>query len=264
MKKITMQGKYQSGLTLTELMITVGLGMGVISSILLGYLATYTSSMNTLAGSRLNQEMSALMGLMVGELRRAGYTANFTTPDFPVDNAFNQAATTSLRVFNSMAGNVNQGATGSGSCIVFAYDRNENGVVDTEELGGFRLNGGVVEMRTAGNVAAPGTCESANNTWVGLTDAGMVTITDLVFSLADSQCLNTREPDLIDNDVDGTIDNPEEADCYATLPVNGSSDITVETRQITITVSGNLTNDAFVRNSLSQNVRVRNDWVRVR
>ena len=254
--------QFQRGLTITELMITVALGMTVISSILLGYLATYRSSLNTLSASRLNQDMGALMSVMKGELRRDGYTANFNSANFPLDNNFNVANNTALEVFNSMAGNAQQGVQGSGSCIVYAYDRDEDGNVDADELGGFRLNGNVVEMRTAGNVADPDTCASAGNTWVALTDPGFVTINTLIFDLAGSQCLNSREPDLVDNDANGTVDNAEEADCYAVLPVGGSGDLTVETREIAITVTGSLASDAFVSMTLTSNVRVRNDWVR--
>jgi prepilin peptidase dependent protein B len=259
-----MKRRLQAGLTITELLISVALGMSVISAVMVGYLATYSSSMNTLASSRLSQELGTLMGLMVSELRRDGYTANVTSPDFPLDNAFNIADRTALEVFDNMASNTQQGVTGSGSCIVYAYDRDEDGIVDADELGGFRLNAGVVQLRTAGNTADPDTCASANNTWVDLTEATFVTVTALQFDLGASRCLNSREPDGLDNDANGTVDNVEEADCYAVLPLAGSGDITVETREIVITLSGQLANDAFVNMTLNQTVRVRNDWVRMR
>lgn len=256
--------RFQTGLTITELMVTVALGMSVISSILLGYLATYTSSMNTLAGSKLSQELGTMMSVMVSEFRRIGYTSNITSPDFPTDNAFSVANLTAMEVFDSVASNTQQAATGSGSCIVYAYDRDEDGVVDAAELGGFRLNAGAVQMRTVGNTADPDTCATTNNTWVDLTDPGFVTITELTFDLAGSVCINTREPNEVDDDVDGTVDNAEEADCYDEVPAANSGDITVETRDIAITLTGELTNDAFVNMTLNQNVRVRNEWVRVR
>lgn len=255
---------FQRGLTITELMVTVALGMTVISSILLGYLATYRSSLNTLSASRLNQDMGALMSIITSELRRDGYTANATTPNFPLDNAFNQANSTALEVFNSMAGNVKQAPLGSGSCIVFAYDRDEDRTVDAEELNGFRLNGNVVEMRTVGNTADPDSCASASNTWVALTDPGFIVIDELTFDLSGSQCFNSREPDTVDNDANGTVDNPEEADCYAFPPTAGSGDLTVETREIAITIRGSLAEDSFVSMTLASIVRVRNDWVRQR
>jgi prepilin peptidase dependent protein B len=254
----------QSGLTITELLITVALGMSVISAVLVGYLATYTSSMNTLAGSKLSQELTTLMGMMVSEFRRIGYTANTTSANFPTDNAFSVVDMTAMEVFNNMTSNTQQAATGSGSCIVYTYDRDVDGVVDTDELAGFRLNSGVVQMRTTGNATDPDTCASANNTWVDLSDADFVTVTNLTFSLAGSSCLNTREPNAVDDDANGTVDNAEEADCYAQVPAAASGDITVETREVGITLAGQLTNDTFVNMTLTQSVRVRNEWVRVR
>jgi prepilin peptidase dependent protein B len=243
-------------------MITVGLSLSVISSVLIGYLATYTSSMSTLAASKLNQDMSALMNLMVNELRRAGYSG--VVPTTPASNLFAAADSTALEVFNNMTSNTQQAATGSGSCIVYSYDMDKDGVVDAAELAGFRLTtAGVVQIRTSGNTADPDSCTTTSNTWTDLTDPDFITISVLTFDLANSNCLNTREPDSADNDSDGTTDEADEANCYVSLPTGGSGNITVETREVTITLTGTLTNDTFVRLTQSQNVRVRNDLVRV-
>lgn len=260
----TAQKRGQRGFTITELMITIALSLSVISSVLIGYLATYTSSVDTLAASKLNQDMSALMNLMVNELRRAGYTG--VIPGTPASNPFSNADSTALVVFNSTASNTKQAATGSGSCIVYAYDYvNEDGVVQAEELAGFRLTGaGVVEMRTAGIAADPDDCDSSSGTWTAVTDPNFITVSVLTFNLANSRCLNTREPNLVDDNANATVDEAAEANCYVTAPTVGSGDITVETREIAITLTANLTNDSFVRLTQSQNVRVRNDMVRVR
>lgn len=252
----------QRGFTITELMITVGLSMSVISSVLIGYLATYSSSMSTLAASKLNQDMSALMNLMVNELRRAGYSG--VVPTTPASNLFAAVNDTALEVFNDMTNNVQQASTGSGSCIVYSYDMDQDGVVDAAELAGFRLTtAGVVQMRTAGDTADPDTCATTSNTWTDLTDPDFITISTLTFNLANSNCLNTREPDSTDNDADMVTDEADEADCYVNAPTASSGNITVETREITITLTGTLTNDTFVRLTQTQNVRVRNDMVRV-
>jgi prepilin peptidase dependent protein B len=255
----------QSGFTLTELMITVALSLSVISAVLVGYLGTYSASMDTLASSKVNQDLSALMNLMVSDIRRTGYSADSTVASTPTSNIFNVTGITALEVYDSVLTNNQVSPTGSGSCIVYAYDRDEDGGVDADELSGFRLIAGIVQMRTVGNILNPDTCSNANNTWADLTDSGLITVTALTFDLAGSTCLNTREPDNIDNDANGTVDNAEEADCYdAPTPALNSGNITVETRQVTITLTGNLTGDAFVRQTQTQNVRVRNDLVRIR
>ena len=283
--------KIQSGFTITELLITMALGLSIVGSILVGYMATYTSSMDTLAASKMNQDLNAVMNLMINEFRRAGYSGNAAAASSPTENMFNQAdgnpdgnAVTALEVYDSMASNTqmvpagdgtwtNGGGVTEGSCIVYAYDRDEDGVVDANELGGFRLNAGVVELRTAGDVNDPDTCStSASNIWQALTDSDFITVSELTFNLDNSECLNTREPDGIDNDDDGLMyeglppnDDLDEADCYdAPMPAAASGNITVETRQISIILTGNLTSDIFVDISLNQDVRVRNDLVRIR
>lgn len=271
----------QSGFTITELLITMALGLSVVGSVLVGYMATYTSSMDTLAASKMNQDMNAVMNLMITEFRRAGYSSDAASASSPTENVFNQPNDTALEVYDTMAGNTELVAAGDGtwtnnfggtptategSCIVYAYDLDEDGIVDANELGGFRLNAGEVQMRTSGDTTNPDTCSSTGNTWTSLTDSNFVTVSALVFNLDDSACLNTREPDGINNDSgeDSDTDEADEADCYNTFPVATSGDITVETRQITITLTGNLTADTFVQISLNQDVRVRNDLVRTR
>jgi prepilin peptidase dependent protein B len=250
-------------------MIAVMLGMSVISSVLIGYLATYSGSISTLANSKLSQEMATLMDVMVNDIRRAGYTNNSAVANAPANNAFSLLDVTALEVYDGIASN-QAAATGSGTCIVYSYDADRNATVASpgpspNELFGFRLTAaGVVQTRTLGNLANPDTCETANNTWVDLTDPDFMFVTALNFDLALSACVNTREPNLFDDDGVGGADNATEADCYvAPFPVPGSGDITVETRQVDITLTANLTNDAFVRMSITKSVRIRNDWVRV-
>ncbi len=259
--------KTQRGFTLTELMIAIALGMSVISSVLLGYLATYSGSISTLANSKLHQEMSALMNLMVEDIRRAGYNSSLLVS--PANNAFAVKPNTTLEVFPTMTSVNPAAATGNGECIVYSYDRFENGIVDDgsvnpAELFGFRLNGDVVEMRSDGDPANAPTCNGVGE-WTTLTDPSFIEITNLDFSLVTSACLNTREPNDFDDDLDGPKDNAEEEDCYdAPLPVANSGNITVETRQVDITLTANLANDSFVNLTIIHSVRVRNDLVRVR
>ncbi len=253
-----MRNSNQSGFTLTELMIAVALGMSVISSVLLGYLATYSGSISTLANSKLSQDMTTLMNVMIEDIRRAGYDATLTSD--PTDNPFSELDNTALAVFDGMVP-AKVGPQASGDCVVYSYDRNENGAVEATELFGFRLNVDVVEMRSGGDPDAAETCDEGSPEWNPLTDADFMTVSTLTFSLANSACLNTSEPDDDDDDLDGTKDNDPEDDCYVIAP--DVDDVTVETRQLDITLEGNLTNDTFVQLSLRQFVRVRNDIVRI-
>jgi len=253
----------QRGFTLTELMISTGLSLSVISAVLLAYVATSTNAISTLAGSKLNHELTSLITLMSDDIRRAGYWG--TALGNPAGNPFNRAGQTALTVFDSSANNNQPGPTGSGTCVTYAYDMNRNGVLDTGELTGFRLVNGAVQMRTAGTSGSPASCANASDSWENLTDRAQIVVMTLTFNFADSVCLNTREPDGLDNDGNGTIDNGEEMDCYrAPLPTVGSGDVTVETREVEITVGGTLVDDSFVRLMQSQTVRVRNELIRLR
>ncbi len=257
--------KKQGGFTLVEFMLSIALGMSVISSVLIGYLATYSGSVNTLAYSKLSLEMSTLMDLMITDIRRAGYSNNPTVGTTPANNAFNLVNNTAPEVYAALDA-TDAGSVGSGLCITYSYDANRDGAVGADELFGFRRNGGVVETRTTGDLADPDTClEDLNNTWDELTDPDFMTVTALTFSLAQSACFNSREPDLVDNDLDGATDEAAEGDCYvAPLPAVNSRDITAETRQVDITLTASLASDAFVNISMTQSVRVRNELVRVR
>jgi len=67
---------------------------------LIGYLATYTSTVDTLAASRLNQDVNTVMSIMIGDLRRAGYSASAVSATSPASNPFNQLDLTALEVYD--------------------------------------------------------------------------------------------------------------------------------------------------------------------
>ena len=61
----------------------------------------------------------------------------------------------------------------------------------------------------------------------------------------------------------GWPDDDVEADCYTTVPINASGDLTVETLQININIEAALVSNSEVKMQMNQVVRVRNDRVRV-
>ncbi len=241
-----MNVRHQAGFTLTELLVSMGLSLGLIAAVLTSYVGTFTHSMATLDASRLNHEMNSLMGLMSNDIRRAGYWGSLDVNEDPIANPFHQTGQTTLTVYNSMANNTAVGSTGNGSCIVFAYDMNGDGEVDPEELTGFRLNNGVVQVRVSGTPGTAASCASLGDVWEDLTDARLVTVTGLNFDLAGSACINIEDADALD--------------CYAVAPAAG--DMTVETREVRITLEGALTEDDFVRFTQTHTVRVRNELIR--
>ena len=266
-----MYRKLQRGVTLVETMIAMLIGLVVIGGAITIYVSTVSSSTATLKSSKLNQELGTLMNVMTNDIRRAGFwgnaAANLTTPQ---DNPFSALNDTTLEVMDTMTNDAQIAANNAagGECIVYTYDRDNNGNVDDPDITGFRLNNGVVQMRQQGDIANNPNdhdhCNNANDTWLDVTDGNLIDVNTLNFSLGSSECLNTAEPNGVDDDANGTIDNSEEADCYAQVPAAASGDITVETRQVTVSVTGALINDANTILTLTEDVRVRNDFVRVR
>jgi type IV pilus assembly protein PilW len=261
----------QRGVTLIEALIGLAVGAVVVAGAITIYASSVRGSNDTLLSTKLNQEVGALLAVMVNDIRRAGYWGDVVA--FQADqNPFNRPGETALMVLDNMTSNTPQGAVGQGSCITYTYDAtylpaNVAGTVEATDLFGFRLNGTVVEMRQVGAVdgveCIGGTCTSCTNgTWLAVTDPDLIEITQLTFDLANSLCLNSSEPNEEDDDLDGVIDNDEERDCYATVPPLGSDEITMETREVTITVAGRLASDNNVQTTATHTVRARNDLLR--
>ncbi len=259
---------HQSGLTILELLLAMVLGLVVLGGSIVVFGSTAISSMGTLDQIKLNQQLAALMSVMTGDIRRAGYWGNQTVANFtdPTTNPFHQMNNTQLEVHAAnvqVAANSNAG----GECIVYTYDMDDDGLLDDAEIVGFRLNGAVAQMRINGdtaNNARHDSCNDADDNWANLTDPSLVTVDVLNFDLGSSDCLNAREPDLVDNDGVNGVDDAAEADCYAQVPAANSGDVTVETRQVTIVLTGSLVGDPTVQATLTQDVRVRNDLLKVR
>lgn len=65
--------QYQKGYTLIELMVGLLIGLIVLSAVIYTFLSTLRSSRDITNSARINREMSVLMDMIVGELRRTGY-----------------------------------------------------------------------------------------------------------------------------------------------------------------------------------------------
>jgi prepilin peptidase dependent protein B len=257
----------QRGISIIELMISITISLVILASASTFYVAAVRSSGATLKASKLNQELLTLLSVISSEVRRAGYTGQTTVVADPHLNFFNEVDVTALAVRASKASGGT--AAASGECILFAYDADADTVIDNDELIGFRLNSGRVQMRIAGDTTANSRhdhCNDGDDTWQDLNDHRLVNISALTFDSSSSACINMREPDGTDDDGDGFIDNPEEADCYHAdnVPAAGSGELTIETREINIALAGQLVGDSGVTVSVDQNVVVRNDLVRIR
>jgi type IV pilus assembly protein PilW len=259
--------QFEDGFTLVEMLISMAMGLIVISGVLAIYVSISGSSANTLGLSKLNAQMGSALQVMSNDIRRAGFWGNMTADDFdnPSTNPFGQIDVTALEVHANNVQVASNSAAG-GDCILYSYDANNDGILDNSDITGFRLVDGVLQMRRNGDIAANNrhdSCTSDNDNWQNMTDPNTVIVNQLVFTLDNSVCINNREPDDLDNDGANGVDDPDEADCYLQPPVNGSGQNTIETREVAITISGQLANSALTNMTMTQNVRVRNDLVRL-
>jgi len=146
----------QSGFTLIELMIGMVIGLIVLSGVLFGYLQIVNATQSTVASTRLNSELSNVSGIIIGELRRSGYSA-------ATDGGVYQQNVSSIDL-------------PSASCALYSYDVSENGVLEASEQRGFMLSNN--EILRGISVTA---CDGAAG-WSNLTDSSVMSVTNLDFA----------------------------------------------------------------------------------
>lgn len=281
--------KPQTGVTLIELLIGLLIGLIVIA----GGLSVFTTSVRGQADNikltRLNQDLRAMMDIMVRDIRRAGFvTSDLATPDpadlVPPIDPINLPYLRNNPFFNTVA----VGATtdiavyDGGSCIVYAYNRDDDippyvdypsdtdGDNNPSEFLGFRLSNGKLVMRTSG--ATNENC--TNGSWETITEPE-VEITELTFTLTSTPLDISSMRD--DDDKDGI---PEATDTdgipYGDDNDNGLCDTgeacntctrdniapdpaCLYVRNVIITLTGRLRDDINVTQTITEQVRVRND-----
>lgn len=150
----------QSGFTLVELMIGLALGAFVV----LGVLGATTGMLrgDMLAQARLDQELRSAAFVLERELSRSGYTG-----------AAAQALRAGADGWSNPFALLDVSTPG---CVRFAYDLNENGMLDTaepDERQAFVLADGALLRRTGGDEFD---CDTARGAWEPLTDAATVTV----------------------------------------------------------------------------------------
>ena len=253
----------QSGMGLVELMIGSLIGLLIVAGVLVMYTATVKGSADTLKAAKLNQELSSAMSIMTRDIRRAGMWREAQVDD--ENNPFSAVG------FNNLV--IEDIGTDPGACILYAYDRFEAGdpaavpttpdtaaPIPANDYYGFKLVGGEVYMHT-GNSTATNSCTDITANWLKITDSDVITVTELRFTSLGSQCLNGTS---------GTA--PWASDTENTFPcadnttsgyTTTAGDVLYETRQVNITLEGELTSDSKVTKTLQQIVRVRNDRVSI-
>ena len=255
--------KQQAGLTLVELMIGLLVGTIIIAGGLRVFTVVIRGQSDNVKLTRLNQDMRAMMDIMVRDIRRAGFVTSYPSNHLsslknnPFFDATTMGATTDIAVHDT------------GRCLVYSYNRDEedNGtaspagvetplVVDSNERLGFRLSDDKLEMRKSG--ATNENCTDGH--WESITEPE-VEITVLKFTLTENPLNVTNMT--TDTDDDGCYDDDGNCNnlCDTGEDCNtcSSPDTCLYVRQVTITLTGRLRSDNTVTQTITQGVRVRND-----
>jgi len=266
--------KQQAGLTLVELIIGLLVGTIIIAGGLRVFTVVIRGQSDNVKLTRLNQDMRAMMDIMVRDIRRAGFVTSdpennlSSLKNNPFFDAITPGATTDIAVHDT------------GRCLVYSYNKDDGsppavGSVPINERFGFMLSGVLLKMRRYG-----ATNENCNTglEWESISEPE-VEITVLDFTLTENP-LNVTSM-TTDTDGDGCYDGddatpliPNPTTCQSNLYGNNlcdtgvvieacntcsSPDTCLYVRQVTITLTGRLRSDNTVTQTITQGVRVRND-----
>jgi prepilin-type N-terminal cleavage/methylation domain-containing protein len=245
-RRLHRRKRYQSGVSLIELMISITIGLVLIAGVTTIYTRIGAAGSENIARTRLTQQLRASMDFMSRELRKSGYVNSW------------DAAGTSLTGVNldliELFGPVTTGGTctsGVCDCILYSYDANDdskqgvgsatkgtNQNNDNFELFGIKKDGDAIKLRYGGK---PHACGSGS--WESLTD-GEVDITTLTFEL--------DAADTVDYYVAGGSVTP--STCVATEKC-------LQRRKVNIVLTGALATDDSITVTLEQQVAVKNDYL---
>ena len=278
--------KQQAGLTLVELMIGLLVGTIIIAGGLRVFTVVIRGQSDNVKLTRLNQDMRAMMDIMVRDIRRAGFVTSdpennlSSLKNNPFFDAITPGATTDIRIHNCndvdndgyckcddvdndgyckpLLGDVDE----PGDCLVYSYNRNNetppvvNASPDNERLG-FKLDGTKLLILKKGY-----TTESCDNSsWQSISDDA-VEITELQFSLTEKE-LNVTSMTKDVNPVDGIMDGDDNGDGFCDVSEKCTICVTSESclivRNVAITLTGQLSTDPTIKQTITAFVRIRND-----
>ncbi len=162
----------QVGISLVEILIGMAIGIAALTAVasVLGYGIGVNA--NLLSSSRVNEESSNILSLIQRDIRRAGYSGDtLAMLEDPEANPSPFADTIVLSAYPDETAN---------SCILFSYDANNNGTIETGINGesfGYRLKDNVAEIRQ-------GDLTCIDEGWLALSDEDVVLINGLTFTLS--------------------------------------------------------------------------------
>lgn len=224
----------ESGLSLVELMIGMVVGLFVVAGVLTVFVTNLVGSRNLVRDVRINQDLRIAADLIARDLRRAGYWANATSG---VLNSAS-ATTTTPNPYNAVSGTY--GVTSS--AVNYSFARDTNDTLNSNESFGFRLNSGAIQIQL----------DNTPN-WQSVTDPDIVTVTKFQITEAKTEI---AVGDMCTSGCNTVPPTPKSAPTTAC-----PSPPTLTTRRFDILIEANAANDASVKRSLRESVRVRNNQI---
>jgi type IV pilus assembly protein PilW len=212
------------GLSIVELLIGTAIGLFILAGSLSLFANHMASSRRLALETRFNQDLRATLDLITRDLRRGAYWGNALEG-------------TSIAQRNPYAA-ITVTPTTNPRQILYSYTRDpsENSSLDSNEVFGFRLAGGAIQMCFGGS------SESTCNNWQTLSNSDILTISQ--FSIAPTQ----TEIDVRAACANTCTDTALAPTCPR-----------IQVRNYTLTLTGTSTSDAALSRTLRSQVRVRND-----
>ena len=214
------------GLSLVELMIGIAVGSLIVGGAATLFVNNILASRRMLLEARINQDLRAVGDLITRDLRRAGYWDNAIqgtvlsgTNTAPQSNPYRTVS------YDSISNE-----------LTYSFSRGtENDTLDSAENFGFRLNSGVIQMKTS------------SSAWQDVTDPNVITVTQLkIVPTTNTVWLGARCTPVLSP---GSANSSGGAGPSLTMR---SFDVTIEAK------SANDTTSATTR-QLHTSVKVRND-----
>ncbi len=247
------------GFSIVELMVALLIGLIIISAVMSIYVSTIKNSRDLLSSASLSQELTAVMSILIRDIRRSGYWSGVTTTQQSQNNPFYvlqeispQTIPPSYRMPYAVQISSDQ------TCVSFAYDADADTGSDVQknDLFAFRLKNKSIQtlQRVKLSNYKKNACANNAGSWMNITDAGLISISDFHFSTIDSQCFN------INTSQQWKIKT--ESHLFPCLSLNNrytSGDRLVETRLLNLTIKAHLTSDHQTKKQLSQIIRLRNN-----
>lgn len=159
--------KHVKGFTLVELMVSITIGILVLTGAVQFYMNVFRSNADGVLLQRFEQTVHVLAETMVSDLRRAGYE-------------YNDIATATTVTLTPQSNGRFFSAENSGKCILFNYSNKDPADnVWKQYWYGYQLNGQIVYYYESN--AANGSCANLTG-WEALTD-----VSQIVFTNTDAQ-----------------------------------------------------------------------------